>query len=323
VEDFVMKKMSILVAGLLLLSLSQTAQGASSAVATQETTVNVVTPAPQVNNTSSSNTEVGVGITNSPSNSVGINNSPTNNNQGGSAKSAINDSGNSVLILDQSQTGNETYNRQHIGAPGVASAPAAQMFDPWEQSSWNISPITAGSLDKGVQKEKIDFLKLQERIYAKFDPTTKINLRGNLFDPSVKKPFYVAPSGIKIGTLSMVMPEDKTVEDALLYAASVGMANGADQIEIIQYGGRKKPTVKGTSIGFGSGASGLMGNTEAIAVAAGGGTNFSTSSIVKEEEPWLTVTLWKNGSAPKQTIRVAPVKEEPSVNKLDKKKTIQ
>lgn len=330
-----MKKMSILAVSLFLLSLGQVAQGASSAVATQETTVNVTTPAPQINNTSSSNTQVGVGITNSPSNSVGINNSPTNNNQsgvsnsgnsgsfsqGGAAQASVDKSGNSTLILDQSQK-NEYQNRQHIGTPGVAAAPAAQMFDAWEQGSWNVSPITAGAFEQGLSKEKIEFVKLQERFFVKGDPATKIVLRGTLFSQADKKSYYIPPSGKKVGTMSMVMPDDRTVDDALLYAAAVGMANGADQVEVIQYGGRKMPTVEGYSVGFGSGASGLMGNTEAIAVAAGGGTNFSKSSVVKEEQPWLSVAFWKNGYDSKQSIKVAPLKEEPETKKLDKKKAI-
>lgn len=320
----------------------------ANATALQQTNVNVVTPTPQINNSSSSNTTVGVGINNSPSNSVGINNSPsnsvginnspTNNNQssvsgsgnslsfsqGGSSKSSssVSDSGNSVLILDQSQNGIEYQNRQHIGTPGVGSAPAAQMFDAWEQGSWNVSPITAGAFEQGFSKEKIEFVKLQERFFVKGDPSSKIVLRGTLYSQADKKSYYLAPSGKKVGTMSMVMPEDKTVDDALLYAASVGMANGADQIEVIQYGGRKMPTVEGYSVGFGSGASGLMGDGEKIAVGGGGGTNFSKSSIVKEEQPWLSVAFWKNGDAPKQAIKVAPLKEEPPVNKLDKKKAI-
>lgn len=309
----------------------------ANATAVQATTVNVVTPAPQINNTSNSNTTVGVGINNSPSNSVGINNSPTNNNQsgvsnsgnsgsfsqGGAAQASVDKSGNSTLILDQSQK-NEYQNRQHIGTPGVAAAPAAQMFDAWEQGSWNVSPITAGALEgQTLSKEKIEFVKFSERFFVKGDPASKIVLRGTLFSQADKKTYYVPPSGKKVGTMSMVMPEDRTVDDALLYAAAIGMANGADQIEVIQYGGRKMPTVEGWSVGVGSGASGLMGNTEAIAVAAGGGTNFSKSSVVKEEQPWLSVVFWKNGYDSKQTIKVAPVKEEPSVKKLDKQKSIQ
>lgn len=165
-------------------------------------------------------------------------------------------------------------------------------------------------------------MKLQERFFVKGDPSSKIVLRGTLYSQADKKSYYLAPSGKKVGTMSMVMPEDKTVDDALLYAASVGMANGADQIEVIQYGGRKMPTVEGYSVGFGSGASGLMGDGEKIAVGGGGGTNFSKSSIVKEEQPWLSVAFWKNGDSPKQAIKVAPLKEEPPVNKLDKKKAI-
>lgn len=300
----------------------------ANATAVQATTVNVVTPAPQINNTSTSNTQVGVGITNSPTNNNQSNVSRSGNSNnvnllgGASSQASVSETGNSVLILDQSQTGNEYQNRQHIGTPGVAAAPAAQMFDAWEQGSWNVSPITAGAFEQGLSKEKIEFVKLQERFFAKSDPATKIVLRGTLFSQSDKKSYYVPPSGKKVGTMSMVMPDDRTVDDALLYAAAVGMANGADQVEIIQYGGRKMPTVEGYSVGFGSGASGLMGNTEAIAVAAGGGTNFSKSSVVKEEQPWLSVAFWKNGYDSKQSIKVAPLKEEPETKKLDKKKAI-
>lgn len=307
----------------------------ASATAIQQVGVNVITPTPQITNSSSSNNQIGVGVSanggsvsnsgNSASFSQGGSVDRSGNSasfsQGGASSASVDRSGNSTLILDQSQR-NEYQNRQHIGTPGVGSAPAAQMFDAWETGSWNVSPITAGAFEQGFSKEKIEFVKLQERFFVKGDPASKIVLRGTLYSQADKKSYYLPPSGKKVGTMSMVMPEDKTVDDALLYAASVGMANGADQIEVIQYGGRKMPTVEGYSVGFGSGASGLMGDGEKIAVGGGGGTNFSKSSIVKEEQPWLSVAFWKNGDAPKQTIKVAPIKEEPPVNKLDKKKAI-
>lgn len=321
----------------------------ASASASQLTNVSVVTPTPQVNASSTLNNSVGVVNSPTTTNSLEVNNSPVNSmglessvelsdfgnsgsfsqgGQGGAggaafSSSGVVDSGNSVLILDQSQRDIEYQNRQHIQVPGVASAPAAQMFDPWEQLSWNVYPIVPDVLEKGTEKRDFDFIRLNKRIYRKFEPVESVRLVGNLFDQVSKKNFYLPPSGIKVGVVAGVLSHDKSLTDAIEYAGGVARDAGADQIEIIQYGERKNPTLRGSSFGFGAGAAGLLGNADEIALSGGGGTNISESSIVKESQPQFTFVLWRNGGVYKKVSGINPVEDKQSEIEIDKAVKIQ
>jgi hypothetical protein len=330
---------------------STAVSGSSSNANASANTYVSVTPQSPVSSSSSSNNNIGIGVNNSPTNNqnsslslqhnpttnqsinnnpaqntevgVGINNQPVNVAGGGhaSASAGVSNAGNSMIVLDQSQENIDYYNRQHIGVPGVGAAPAAQMFDEWEKSAWNVSPIGKEKFQAGTEKDQAEFLQYRERIFKTYPASTYVELVGNLFDQANKKAFYVTPRGQKVGTLSVVLPQENTVEDALLYAVSLAMKNGADQVEVIQYGGRKKPTLDTMSIGFGGGASGLIGDKEKMAVSGGGGTNFGSSSIVKEEQPWLSVAFYKNGGSSK-SVSIAPVEIKKKADKIPTAKKI-
>lgn len=250
---------------------------------------------------------------------VGINNNPTNVNQAaGGVGIGVGGQGgqgghaNAAVYQDFSSKNNKVYNRQHIMPSGAAPASQVQMYDEWERNEWNVNHIVVGAFTAGEVDVEIEILKQSERIYKKMPATKEIMLRGYLYDPTVEDPAkrvsYYPPTGRKIGFLNVVLPEDGSTDDALLYTAARGMEVGADQVVVRQWGGRKTPTASSVGIGLGGSGAALFGPDEQIAGAVGGGTHWGTSSVVKESQPFLSVEFWKNG----ESAKPSPVAGGPS-----------
>ncbi len=272
----------------------------SSAVAGSSATAGVTTNiTPVSNNASISSSETNVGVQANPT-AVGVGNGGTGIGIGGGA-SANASNGDQVMVLDLSNH-SKNYNRQHTSPYGVAPMPAAQMFDSWEGGAWNRTNIRRFVYDKNTSGDiSVEFDVERESgkfFYKDISPVDHVFTVGYLYDPAEQNPEnrvkYYQPVGKYVGFWNVVLSEEDSLDEALFYMIDLAMKNGADQVEVLQWSGRKKPTVNGWSVGFGGSGSALMGPDEELAGSIGGGTHIGKSSIVKEEQPFLSVKFWKS-----------------------------
>lgn len=229
---------------------------------------------------------------------------------GGSGGSSSANNQNTVIV-DLSSKNNTYHNRQHIGSYGVSPGPTAQMFDEWEKGAWNVNNIRPRTYKAGLKETKIDWAKEPQcEFYVDKEPVDEVELVGYLYHPEESvvenRIKWHKPNGDEIGFCDLVATDETSSKKLELYVAWLAMQNGADQVEILQWDGRKKPTVDGWSIGFGGNGGVLAGPEEQLAGNIGGGTHKGKSSVVKETEPFLSVLFWRNGDKKTAIIETAP-----------------
>ncbi len=291
------KRIFIAVLGMAFFMSYQTALAGNSAIANAGANL-YADITPQSFNSSGSTSET----------NVGINNQPVNLAAGGTAfasggfSNASN--GDQLMQLGIDLSSGDSYNRQHRVGPGVAAAPAPQNFEGSETNAgWNIFPITPMSYKNGNKDVKIEFVRKSLKVYQVFPKTGGAYLRGNLFDTFTRKYTFIPPTGKYCAIFSAVATIDYTVEDLVDYAVAIATSDevGADQVDVIDYGGRRAPTIEGWSLGTQGGASGLLGPAEEMAISGGGGTNIYKSEFVTETQPWVIFKMWRSNE-PAKTI---------------------
>lgn len=223
----------------------------------------------------------------------------------GGSSSAHASNGDQVMVLDMSNHDNTYTYRQHIQPPNLPPLAAAQMFEPYENGAWNLMDVRRMTYGpEKIGEGEVEVLFEDTFFYAKYPPVTAVTNCGVLTNMGTLQNNYYPCAGEQIGYSTLQLTEKMTTKQAELYFAHVAREKGADQVEFFQVNGRKKPTLRSSSRGFGPGGSGLMGADEQIALTAGAGFNTGESSIVKNTEPFVSVYFWRSDE---QNVKVEPV----------------
>jgi hypothetical protein len=212
---------------------------------------------------------------------------------------------------------NKYYNRQFPSTIQPTAPSQVQYFGPWstQQYPWNYFPIQTGEYTqcqvKKLLKEVYGFLssKVDEKVIKilyPLAPRDKVMVVNT--EPSSNDGVWL------IGFGAVRMESSGITYEALAVLLESAMENGANLVVVKTVAWQDKAESKGWHIGFGTGASGLIGSDEKVGIQGAGGTGIGKSSVTRESMPWIQAIFYRDGN-----LKMVPaeIKDLPSKEKQE------
>lgn len=224
----------------------------------------------------------------------------------GPSSAEVKDLSSSVKIEDNSVTNVKNINRQFPTTVQPQASQQMQYFGPWKlaEKPWNFVPIekreyTRCEVKKLKKGSDVDEKKI--KIFLSLLPVNKAMVidTTDKFNPNGPGVFYIGSGVIK-------MDEDSTSEEALGELMDEAMENGANVFGIIAQGWDPVAETGGWHIGFGGGASAVVGADEKVGVQGVGGTGFGKSWVGPGSKQWLQAKFYRDGNIEQKGEVVAP-----------------
>ena len=280
-------------------------QSASASAAQSQTAMVVSAPKLAPNASASSNQSTSVGVQANPTAAAGGGTGIGIGGQGGQGGSA-------VVVLDQSRGDTVSYNRQIPSAGGSLPIPVSGNFTrPWERG-WNIVNIRPGTFRVNglLETEELDAIYLRSHLDVKNLPrSSRVSLVGYVFDAFSNRMVYIPPTGRKVGDINIVLPGKYNIEDAKRFAIAWCAKHGADQAEVVSFGGRLAPTLRGSSRGLNGVGGGVLGYAEAMALSIAPKANETKSTTTNDAQPHLLVYAWYSGGKSISPVGISNIKK--------------